>query len=115
MTDNSNQVTSRRIRDVVIVELPASFTSEIEKPFNEKVEWALADTPGGVVVDFSRVTVVDQGGIEGLKFLFKRTREIDLPVGLAGVNDSTKALLDQAGFLRYAELYDSVDVAAEQI
>jgi anti-anti-sigma regulatory factor len=115
MTDNSNQVTSRRIRDVVVVELPASFTSDIEKPFNEKVEWALADTPGGVVVDFSRVTVVDQGGIEGLKFLFKRTREIDLPVGLAGVSDSTKALLDQAGFLRHAELYNSVDEAAEQI
>jgi anti-anti-sigma regulatory factor len=115
MTDNSNQVTSRRIRDVAIVELPASFTSDVEKQFNEKVEWALADTPGGVVVDFSRVTMVDQGGIAGLKFLFKRTREIDIPVGLAGVNETAKALIDQAGFLRYAELYGNVDEAAEKI
>jgi anti-anti-sigma factor len=113
MTDN--QVTTRRIRDVVVVELPATFTSESEQQFNEKVEWALADTPAGVVLDFSQVKSIDGGGVGALDFLFMRTEEVDIPVVICCSDDPILAQLEEAGYLHAAQQAESVDEAVEMI
>ena len=112
---DASQVTTRRVRDVCVVELPGSFTSESSQSFNEKVEWALADTPGGVVVDFSAVQSADSGGVNALKFLFERSREVDIPVVFSGVSAATRTLLEQGGYLKSAQVATNVDEAVEMI
>ena len=115
MTNDASQVNTRRIRDVVIVELPPAFTSEAEKSLSQKIEWELADTPGGVVLDFSRVTSADDGGMKALKWLFRRTDEIDLPVMIVGLGGSVRPIVESAGYLDYADEADTVEEAADEI
>jgi len=97
-----SEVTTRRVRDIVIVDLPETIDAGTEASFNEKVEWALADTPGVVIVNFEPVKKSDAAGIKALDFLFMRTAEVDIPVVLAGAGADLQKQLESAGYLGQA-------------
>ena len=97
-----SEVTTRKVRDIVIVDLPAKIDAGTAASFNEKVEWALADTPGVVIVNFAPVKQSEPAGVKALDFLFLRTQEVDIPVVLAGADDAIRKLLDDAGYLKQA-------------
>ncbi len=95
-------VTTRKVRDIVIVDLPETIDASTETSFNEKVEWAMADTPGAVIVNFEPVKTANAAGVKALGFLFMRAQEVDIPVILAGADPSVEPLLDKAGYLKQA-------------
>jgi hypothetical protein len=51
--------------------------------------------------------------VSGLKFLFHRTREVDIPVVVAAADEATRGLLNQEGFLKGVQVAASVDEAID--
>lgn len=108
---DSPTVTTRMVRDILVVELPPTLAADLQKPFNEKVEYALADTPGVVVLDCSKVTTADPAGMKALDFLFTRCAEIDLPVVVAAARPELLQLVRDAGYIGLIETEPTVEDA----
>ena len=51
----NNKVTLRKVKDLLVVQLPPALSAETKEEFNEKVQYALADTPAVLILDFARV------------------------------------------------------------
>lgn len=114
MTDNAG-VTHRKVDDIFILELPARLDAASGAEANRWVEWGLADSPGVVVVDFSRTTEADAAGVEAFKFLFARAAEVDIEVGFAGLGAGLKPQMEAAGYLKRAQAFDTVDEAVAEM
>lgn len=108
---DSQSVTTRMVRDILIVELPATLSAGIQTSFNEKVEYALADTPGVVILDCGQVTACDEAGMKSLDFLFTRAGEIDLPVVVAAASQTLLGTLRGAGYIELVEIEPTVEEA----
>lgn len=108
---DSPTVTTRMVRDILVVELPPTLAADLERPFNEKVEYALADTPGVVILDCSKVTVADAAGTKALDFLFTRCAEIDLPVVVAAAGPDLLRMVRDAGYIGLVEVEPTVEDA----
>lgn len=111
MTNPETGVTHRKIDDIFILELPAHFSAAAGSEANRWVEWGMADSPGVVIVDFTKTTGADADAIPSFQFLFDRAAEVDIEVGLAGMNATLRGLMDAAGFVKRARTFDTVDDA----
>lgn len=111
MSNDATNVTLRKVHDILVVELPAVLNAETQPHFNEKVEYALADTPGALILDFSRVGSADAAGVQALDFAFVRSAEIDMPLALTGLAPAVKPLVETAGYLERAGYFATVDEA----
>lgn len=114
MSDNSG-VTHRKVDDIFILELPARLDAASGAEANRWVEWGLADSPGAVIVDFSRTTGIDAAGLDAFKFLFGRAAEVDIEVGFAAVGAGLTAQLEGAGYLKRARGFATVDDALAEM
>jgi anti-anti-sigma regulatory factor len=64
MSNDAMNVTLRKVHDILVVELPVALNAETRPHINEKVEYAMADTPGALILDFARVTAADAEGLQ---------------------------------------------------
>ena len=110
---NENKVTLRKVKDILIVQLPPALSAATKEDFDEKVEYALADTPGVLILDFAKVTSADADGVKSLHFAFMRCEEIDTPLILAAVSPAIRPSLDAAGYLKRGEEAATADEAVE--
>lgn len=111
---NVNKVTLRKVKDLLVVELPPALSAETKEEFNEKVQYALADTPAVLIIDFARVQSADADGIKSIHFAFLRCDEIDTPLILAGIPDAIRPGLVEAGYFKKAEEMATADEAVEK-
>lgn len=110
----NNKVTLRKVKDLLVVQLPPALSAETKEEFNEKVQYALADTPAVLILDFARVESADADGIQSIRFAFLRCDEIDTPLILAGVSDAIRPGLVEAGYFKNAEEMATADEAVEK-
>lgn len=115
MSNSAGSVTHRKIDDIFILELPAHFSAEAGTEANRWVEWGLADSPGVVIVDFAKTRAADADAIPSLNFLFDRAAEVDIEVGLTGMNDTLRGLMETAGFVKRARTFATVDDAVAEM
>jgi anti-anti-sigma regulatory factor len=107
------KITLRKVKDILIVQLPTALSADTKEDFDEKVEYALADTPGVLILDFAKVTAADAAGLNSLDFAFMRCEEIDTPLILAAVAPAIRPALDAAGYLKRGEEAATADEAVE--
>jgi anti-anti-sigma regulatory factor len=110
---NPDKITLRKVKDILVVQLPPALTAATKDDFDEKVEYALADTPGVLILDFAKVTSADAAGVMGLEFGFMRCEEIDTPLILAAVSNTIRPALEAAGYLKRAEEAATADEAVQ--
>ncbi|HEX7880248.1 MAG TPA: STAS domain-containing protein [Candidatus Eisenbacteria bacterium] len=110
---NPEKITLRKVKDILIVQLPAALSADTKEDFDEKVEYALADTPGVLILDFAKVTSADAAGVKSLDFAFMRCEEIDTPLIMAAVADSIRPALEAAGYLKRGEESATADEAVQ--
>ena len=110
---NDNKVTLRKVKDLLVVQLPSALSAETGEEFNEKVQYALADTPAVLIIDFARVQSADADGIKSIHFAFLRCDEIDTPLILAAVPESIRPALTDAGYFANAEEAATADEAVQ--
>src|SRR5690349_13760784 len=85
-----DKLTLRKVKDILILQLPTALSADTKDDFDEKVEYALADTPGVLILDFANVQSVDEAGLKGLDFAFMRCEEIETPLIVAAVPDDIR-------------------------
>ncbi|TPW16322.1 MAG: hypothetical protein FD129_744 [bacterium] len=110
---SDNKVTLRKVKDILVVQLPSALSAETQEDFNEKVQYALADTPAVLIIDFAKVQSADADGIKSIHFAFLRCDEIDTPLILAAVSEAIRPGLVAAGYFAKAEEAATADEAVE--
>lgn len=111
---DASKVTLRKVKDILVVQLPAALSADTREDFNEKVQYALADTPAVLILDFAKVQSADAEGLQSIHFAFLRCDEIDTPLILAAVSDTIRPALVEAGYFEKAEEAVTADEAVEK-
>lgn len=97
---------------IAILQLQGEFTVESLKSFEEAVSNALASGAEGLVLDMSRVILLDSASLEQLIELNDRCRQQTRQMKLAGLDETCQKILEITRLLpqldTYAELTEAV-------
>jgi anti-anti-sigma factor len=97
---------------IAILQLQGEFTVESLKSFEEAVSNALASGIEGLVLDMSRVILLDSASLEQLIELNDRCRQQSRQMKLAGLDETCQKILEITRLLpqmdTYAELTEAV-------
>ena len=110
-------VEKRRIEDLTLLRLEGVIKlGESAEFFAQTLDRALAEEPGHVLVDFSRINYIDSTGIGELVGYLGRFRDFQRELILVNPNDRIRKLLQVARLADLFPTYDSVDsaIAAER-
>lgn len=97
---------------IAILQLQGEFTVESLKSFEEAVSNALGSGAEGLVLDMSRVILLDSASLEQLIELNDRCRQQTRQMKLAGLDETCQKILEITRLLpqldTYAELTEAV-------
>ena len=98
--------------DIAILQLQGEFTIESLKYFEEAVSNALASRAEGLILDMSRVILLDSASLEKLIELNDQCRQQSRQMKLAGLDETCQKILEITRLLpqldTYAELTEAV-------
>jgi len=106
------KIETQRKNEIVILQLQGEFTVESLKSFEEAVSNSLASGAEGLVLDMSRVILLDSASLEQMVELQNQCREQTRQLKLAGLDETCKKILEITRLLpqfdTYAELTEAV-------
>ena len=98
--------------DIAVLQLQGEFTVESLKSFEEAVSNALAAGIEGLILDMTRVILLDSASLEQLVELNDRCRQETRQMKLAGLDENCRKILEITRLLpqldTYAELTEAV-------
>jgi anti-anti-sigma factor len=111
MRRKSDGIRTRRYNEAWVVSLPTELGAEIEDELLPAIEPILLSDAQLLVLDFSSVKFANSAGIGTLVDLFRRARERNLRVAIAGASGQPEMILGRVGFFTFAHKYPSVQAA----
>lgn len=106
------KIECQKQNEIVILQLQGEFTVESLKSFEEAVSDAMSSGAEGLVLDMTRVILLDSASLEQLIELNERCREKTRQLKLAGLDETCRKILEITRLLpqldTYAELTEAV-------
>lgn len=106
------KIESQKYNDVMVVQMQGEFTSETLKAFEDEISNALAAKVSGIVLDMTKVVIIDSKALEFLLDLNDKCRERTRQLKIAGLDETCEKILEitrlLAQFDTYAELTEAV-------
>lgn len=106
------KIETQKQNGIVVLQLQGEFTVESLKSFEEAVSNALAAGVEGLVLDMTRVILLDSASLEQLIELNEHCREKTRQLKLAGLDENCRKILEITRLLpqldTYAELTEAV-------
>lgn len=106
------RIESQKYNDIMVLQLQGEFTAETIKSFEDETNHAFASKISGIVLDMSKVIIMDSQALEHLLDLSDRCREQTRQFKIAGLDETCTKILEITRLLpkfdTYAELTDAV-------
>ena len=103
---------AQKYNDIMVLQLQGEFTVESIKSFEDETSNALASKVSGIVLDMTKVTMMDSQALEHLLELSERCREQTRQFKIAGLDETCAKILEMTRLLpkfdTYAELTEAV-------
>ena len=107
------KIESQQQNDFTILQLQGEFTVESLKSFEEAVSNALAGGAAGIVLDMSKVILLDSASLEQLIELNERCREQTRQLKLAGLDETCQKILEITRLLPQLDTYEELTEAVK--
>jgi len=107
------KIESQKQNGIVILQLQGEFTVESLKSFEEAVSNALVAGTEGLVLDMTRVILLDSASLEQLVELSERCREQTRQLKLAGLDENCRKILEITRLLPQLDTYSELAEAAK--
>ena len=106
------KIEKQKYNRIMVLQLQGEFTHESIKSFEDAVSSSLADDLDGVVLDMSKVVLLDSVSLEALVDLNDNSRERAQLLKLVGLDETCRKILEITRLLpqfdTYAELTEAV-------
>lgn len=106
------KIESQKYNDIMVLQLQGEFTAESLKQFEGEISNALALKISGVVLDMTKVVMMDSQALEQLLELNERCREKMRQFKIAGLDETCTKILEITRLLpqfdTYGELTEAV-------
>ncbi len=106
------KIESQKYNDIIVLQLQGEFTTESLKSFEDETTNAFASKVSGIVLDMTRVSIVDSQALEHLLELSEECREQTRQFKIAGLDETCTKILEITRLLQkfdtYAELTEAV-------
>lgn len=106
------KIESQKYNDIMVLQLQGEFTVESLKSFENETSNIFASKISGLVLDMSKVSLVDSQALEHLLELSERCRENTRQFKIAGLDETCTKILEITRLLpkfdTYAELTEAV-------
>lgn len=106
------KIETQKQNEIAVLQLQGEFTVESLKSFDEAVSNALASGIEGLILDMTRVILLDSASLEKLVELNDRCRQETRQLKLAGLDETCQKVLEITRLLpqldTYAELTEAV-------
>lgn len=106
------KIEKQKYNNIVVLQLQGEFTHESIKSFEEAVSTLMAEELDGIVLDMSKVILLDSVSLEALADLNENSRERARQLKLAGLDETCRKILEITRLLpqfdTYAELTEAV-------
>lgn len=96
---------------IAILQLQGEFTVESLKSFEEALSNARAAHPRGLLLDMSRVILMDSAALEQLLTLYEECRQQNQPLKLAGLDETCQKILEITRLLPRLDTYADLSEA----
>lgn len=93
---------------VAILQLQGEFTVESMKSFADALALAKAEQPRGLLLDMSRVILMDSAALEQLITLHEDCRRQNCPLKLAGLDETCRKILEITRLLPRLDTYSDL-------
>ncbi len=106
------RIESQKYNDIMVLQLQGEFTAETIKSFEDETNQAFASKISGIVLDMTKVIIMDSQALEHLLELSDRCREQTRQFKIAGLDETCTKILEITRLLpkfdTYGELTDAV-------
>lgn len=106
------KIESQKYNDIMVMQLQGEFTFESIKSFEDETSHAFASKISGIVLDMTKVIMMDSQALEYLMELSDRCREQTRQFKIAGLDETCTKILEITRLLpkfdTYTELTDAV-------
>jgi anti-anti-sigma factor len=106
------KIESQKYNDIMVLQLQGEFTVESLRSFEDETNNAFASKVSGIVLDMSKVIMMDSQALEVLLDLSERCREKTRQFKIAGLDEICTKILEITRLLpkfdTYAELTEAV-------
>ena len=106
------KIESQKYNDIMVLQLQGEFTAETLKSFEDETSSALASKVCGIVLDMTKVIMMDSQALEALLDLSDRCREQTRQFKIAGLDETCAKILEITRLLpkfdTYSELTEAV-------
>jgi len=106
------KIESQKYNDIIVLQLQGEFTAESLKSFMDETSNVFASKISGIVLDMTKVTLMDSLALEQLLELNERCRENIRQFKIAGLDETCTKILEITRLLpkfdTYGELTEAV-------
>lgn len=106
------RIETQKYNDILVVQLQGEFTGETVKAFEDAASGAFTSRVSGIVLDMSKVVLLDSKALEQLISLNEQCRERVRQLKMAGLDETCTKILEVTRLLpqfdTYSELTEAV-------
>ena len=107
------KIETQKHDNLMVIQLQGEFTGESVKSFEETVSGVLAGDCEGLILDMSKVILLDSASLEQLIELNERCRERTRQLKLASLDETCRKILEITRLLPRFDTYDEVTDAVK--
>ena len=107
------KIESQKYNDIMVLQLQGEFTAESLKSLEDETSSALAAKVSGIVLDMSKVIMIDSRALEYLLELGERCREETRQFKLAGLDETCTKIFEITRLLPKFDTYDELTQAVK--
>jgi anti-sigma B factor antagonist len=105
------EITSLRKTNSMLLSLQGRFDAGAADDFKKKMRTLTAQGVACYVIDLSRVSYIDSGGLGSLVTSLRRVREIQGDIRIASLSDKVRRVFELTRVYRIFDIYDSSEAA----
>ena len=110
---NTNEITFEHHGDVTLFDIRGDITSFSETFVNDAYRSASDKGARKILLKIDKDTYINSGGIAILINLLALSQKNDQVIGIAGVSNHYKKILNMVGITKFANIHESVESALD--
>ena len=112
---NENKITLEKQGEVTILDIQGDVTAFSEPFLNEAYQTASSQGADKILLKMDQQAYINSGGIAVLIQILAQTRQKQQQIGITGISDHFKKIFNMVGITKFAEIYNTEEVALETL
>ncbi len=112
---NENKITLEKQGEVTILDIQGDVTAFSEPFLNDAYQTASSRGADKILLKIDRQAYINSGGRRVLGRMLAKTRQKKQRIGITGISEHFKKIFNMVGITKFAQIYNTVEVALETL